>query len=59
MYYLLGIIIGVVLSFLITAFLLWILAMCFGFIFTWKMALGVWGLYQIGLYALKSIFSRK
>lgn len=59
MYYLLGIIIGVVLSFLITAFLLWILAMCFEFIFTWKIALGVWVLYQIGLYALKSIFSRK
>ena len=34
MFYLLGIIIGLVISFLITAVLIWILAMCFGFMFT-------------------------
>ena len=39
MFYLLGVIIGLVISFLITALLIWILAMCFGFMFTWKLAL--------------------
>ncbi len=38
MFYLLGVIIGLVISFLITALLIWILAMCFGFMFTWKLA---------------------
>ena len=47
MFYLLGIIIGLVISFLITAVLIWILAMCFGFMFTWKLALGVWVIYLI------------
>ena len=54
MFYLLGIIIGLVISFLITAVLIWILAMCFGFMFTWKLALGVWVIYLI----IKSIFTR-
>lgn len=53
MFYLLGIIIGLVISFLITAVLIWILAMCFGFMFTWKLALGVWVIYLI----IKSIFT--
>lgn len=52
--YLLGVIIGLVISFLITALLIWILAMCFGFMFTWKLALGVWVIYLI----IKSIFTR-
>lgn len=47
MFYLLGVIIGLVISFLITALLIWILAMCFGFLFTWKLALGVWVIYLI------------
>lgn len=55
MFYLLGIIIGLVISFLITAVLIWILAMCFGFMFTWKLALGVWVIYLI----IKSIFYKK
>ena len=54
MFYLLGVIIGLVISFLITALLIWILAMCFGFLFTWKLALGVWVIYLI----IKSIFTR-
>jgi hypothetical protein len=54
MFYLLGVIIGLVISFLITALLIWILAMCFGFLFTWKLALGVWVIYLI----VKSIFTR-
>lgn len=54
MFYLLGAIIGLVISFLITALLIWILAMCFGFMFTWKLALGVWVIYLI----IKSIFTR-
>lgn len=54
MFYLLGIIIGLVISFLITAVLIWILAMCFGFMFTWKLALGAWAIYLI----IKSIFTR-
>lgn len=55
MFYLLGVIIGLVISFLITALLIWILAMCFGFMFTWKLALGVWVIYLI----IKSIFYKK
>lgn len=55
MFYLLGVIIGLVISFLITALLIWILAMCFGFLFTWKLALGVWVIYLI----IKSIFYKK
>lgn len=47
MFYLLGVIIGLVISFLITAIMIWILAMCFGFLFTWKLALGVWVIYLI------------
>lgn len=47
MFYLLGVIIGLVISFLITALMIWILAMCFGFLFTWKLALGVWVIYLI------------
>ena len=54
MFYLLGVIIGLVISFLITAVLIWILAMCFGFMFTWKLALRVWVIYLI----IKSIFTR-
>lgn len=55
MFYLLGVIIGLVISFLITALLIWILAMCFGFLFTWKLALGIWVIYLI----IKSIFYKK
>ena len=40
MFYLLGVIIGLVIS--------------FGFMFTWKLALGVWVIYLI----IKSIFTR-
>lgn len=29
-------------SFLITAGLVYLISLCFGFIFTWKIALGVW-----------------
>ena len=54
MFYLLAVIYGLVISFLVTALLIWILAMCFGFLFTWKMALGIWVIYLI----IKSIVKR-
>lgn len=53
LYYLLGLIIGYGISFLITTLMVWILAVCFGFCFTWKLALGVWIIWLI----FKSIFS--
>lgn len=43
MFYLLGVIIGLVISFLITALLIWILAMCFGFLFTLETGTGSLG----------------
>lgn len=55
MFYLLGVIIGLVISFLITALMIWILAMCFGFLFTWKLALGVWVIYLISRAFLQEI----
>ena len=55
MFYLLGVIIGLVISFLITALMIWILAMCFGFLFTWKLALGVWVIYPIIRACLQEI----
>lgn len=42
-----------VLSFLITAIAVKILSICFGFTFTWKLALGIW----IVISILKSIVS--
>lgn len=41
------------LSFLITAFAVKILSICFGFTFTWKLAIGIW----IVISILKSIAS--
>jgi len=40
-------------SFLITAFAVKILSICFGFTFTWKLAIGIW----IVISILKSIAS--
>lgn len=34
-------------SFAISAGLIWVLSLCFGFTFTWKLALGLWIVFLI------------
>ena len=41
-------------SFLLTALLLWIVCLCFGWPWSWQMALGVW----IALAGIKAVFGR-
>ncbi len=43
-----------VVSFLFTAGLYWVVAWAFDFAFSWKYALGIW----VALFVIKSIFQR-
>lgn len=42
MAYIIAFLIIVALSFLITAIAVKILSICFGFVFTWKLVIGIW-----------------
>lgn len=46
-------IIVMAISFLITAGLIKVISLCFGFVFSWKLALGIW----VILIMLKPLFS--
>lgn len=48
-----ALVIVMVISFLVTAGLIKVLSLCFGFIFSWKLALGIW----VILIMLKPLFS--
>ncbi len=47
-------IIVMVISFLVTAGLIKVLSLCFGFVFSWKLALGIWVLFILIKWLLPS-----